>query len=472
MSTSHRPVLVLALVALAYAAAQLIVGVARVPLDLDEAVYLSQFSPRVPAIPYAAHRSPGEALAAAPVVPFTSSVTVIRVYFAALSALLLFLAFLPWLKVLRGMAAPLAAALFAFTWPALRFGGAVLPNQLVAIGAVAAVGLLVRDSRLGLALVVAALTLLRPTDAVTIALVLLVAALVLRRTRTAASICLGLAAGGLWWVIEAYARFGGPATRLRAISSVNQTEGLHFELLRYWATVSGGKETCLPSTAGCGPISPAAVLWWAGGAALVVLGLVMTRHRRPVALCAITAAFSGAAYLVLSDWAVPRYLLPVFALLSVPAAEGLMALVRSGRPAVRVLAWAAAFAAFLHVDFQLVMAKRAADQATAALTPAVRAAGALRRDGVDGHCAVIGRYAPQIAFDRACHAADMRDGVPPRDAHNDLTTANVERLRRRGLRVVIAASPADVRSGAPVAAWRELPVPGSPDLRLYLSPGR
>ncbi|GAA2576979.1 hypothetical protein SMC26_29895 [Actinomadura fulvescens] len=453
----RRSFILLALVALAFAVTQAAVGGLRVPLDLDEAVYLSQFSSSVPTIPYAAHRAPGQGLAAAPVVLLTSSVPVIRGYLIGLSAVLLVAAYLPWLKVTR--AAPLAAALFASTWISLRFAGAALPNHLVALGAIAAAGLLVRDSRVALAMVFAGLALLRPTDAAYIGVPLLVAALLKRRRAAAAAICAGLAAGGLWWLIEAYARFGSPTTRLGAIASINGTDGLHFELLRYWAAMDGN-ETCLPTTADCGPITFASGLWWIGGAILVALGFHAAR-RAPmmsaVVICTVTAAVFAAAYLVLSDWAVPRYILPVFALLSIPASEGLRYLAR-WRPAV-VLAAAAVLA---HVTFQIATAARATDSATEALTPFVRAAEALP---VTGRCAVIGRFGPQIAFQRRCHAADMHDGIEPRDSYGDVTRANIARLRAQGLRVI-----ATTRPRLPEAAsWRTVPVPGT-RLTLYLSP--
>lgn len=47
-------------------------------------------------------------------------------------------------------------------------------------------------------------------------------------------------------------------------------------------------------------------------------------------LLAATATVFGGAYLVLSELAVPRYLLPAFALLSLPAGAGLTAIPRAG----------------------------------------------------------------------------------------------------------------------------------------------
>ncbi|TDC59232.1 hypothetical protein E1200_32355, partial [Actinomadura sp. GC306] len=182
-------------VALGYAGLQAGTGGLGIPLDLDEAVYASQFSGDAPRTPYAAHRSPGEGLLAAPVTLWTSDVTLIRVYFAALSAVLLLLAFWPWFRVLDRASVPVAAALFAVPWVSLRYGASVLPNLPVALAAAGAAGVLVAGGRRAwavLALIIAGVGVLRPTDAVWLALPLFAAALWVPRWRWSAA---GIAAG-------------------------------------------------------------------------------------------------------------------------------------------------------------------------------------------------------------------------------------------------------------------------------------
>ncbi|MCQ0009240.1 hypothetical protein [Actinomadura madurae] len=313
----------LACVALGYAVLQAATGGLRVPLDLDEAVYASQFSGDTPRIPFAAHRSLGEGLLAAPVTPWTSDPALIRVYFAVLSAVLLYLAFRPWLRVLDGAAVPVAAALFAVPWVSLRFGATVLPNMPVALGAVAAAGVLTAGGRrawAALLLIVTAIGLLRPTDALWIAAPLLAAALAVPGWRwRAGGIAGGLAGGWGAWLVESLVRFDGPAARLRAIQWVSGEGGLHFVLPRYLATLDG-RESCPPTTVDCGQIGVATALWCAGGLALAAAGLWTARGaaRRALLVAAATAIAVGGAYLVLSELAVPRYLLPAFALLSLP----------------------------------------------------------------------------------------------------------------------------------------------------------
>lgn len=460
----HHAVVALALVAVAYVLTQVVVGALRAPMDLDEAVYASQFA-EVPRIPYAAHRSFGEQLLAAPVTMLTSSVLVIRAYFAVLSGVLLFLAYWPWVRVLGGLVAPVAAALFAFTWVALRFGDVVLPNLPVALGAVAAAGLVVHPGRrtwAGLLVVFAGLSLLRPTDAVWIALPLLAALLVVpawRHRATVAAILAGMAVGGLVWVVEAYARFGDPFVRLAAVGSVNDVKGgLRFSLVRHLEALSG-KESCLPSAVTCGPITFPSLLWWLGGLALVVAGLAIARSRKALMLCVATAAVAGFPYVVLSDWGVPRYLMPVYALLAVPAAAGL----------VRAKGWVAVglgLALVAHVGFQVVAADRAVSDSRRALGWPVKAAEALGEHGINGDCVVLGKFAPQIAFLRHCQAADMHDGLGPRDSSGAITAANIARLTAEGLRIVaITARPLAI-----LDTWEVLEIPQSRGPRLYVSP--
>ncbi|MEO3822704.1 hypothetical protein [Actinomadura sp. B10D3] len=461
----------LACVALGYAVLQAVTGGLRVPLDLDEAVYASQFSGDAPRIPFAAHRSLGEGLLAAPVTPWTSDPTVIRVYFAALSAVLLFLAFRPWLRVLDGAAVPVAAALFAVPWVSLRFGATVLPNMPVALGAVAAAGVLAAGGRRAwapLLLIVAGIGLLRPTDALWIAAPLFAAALVVPGWRwRAIGIAGGLAGGWGAWLVESFVRFDGPAARLRAIRWVSGEGGLHFVLPRYLATLTG-RESCPPTTVDCGPIGVAAALWCAGGLALVVAGVWTARGeaRRALLVATATAITVGGAYLVLSELAVPRYLLPAFALLSLPAGAGLVVIVRAARRGRTnlVLAGAVIAAALVHTGLQIAEANRASHRADVALAWPVEASDALAARGVDGDCAVLGRFAPQIAYLRRCRAADMRDGLGERDASARLTPANVERLRARGLRVALVVASRPTFPGQ----WNAVPVPGTGP-RLYLS---
>ncbi|GAB3986147.1 hypothetical protein GCM10029978_100890 [Actinoallomurus acanthiterrae] len=260
----------LAAIGAVFVVAQLLLGALRFPLELDEATYASQFAAGVPRFPYAAHRAIGEGLLAAPLTALTSSVGALRAYMVALSGVLLYAAFRPWLRVRPGAAVPVAAALFACSWVALRFAATVLPNLPIALAAVAAVGLAVHPGRrtwAGLLVAFAGMALIRPTDAAWVGIPVLAGMSAVRAWRRAAPIAgavVGLAIGAIAWLVDAYARFGGPVTRLHTINVVNGSNGLYLTQWRYLRSMSG-KESCLPHAASCGPITATSMLWWAAG---------------------------------------------------------------------------------------------------------------------------------------------------------------------------------------------------------------
>src|SRR6266516_84391 len=105
-----------------YVLTQLVVVTPRMFLGWDEALYLSQFAPGVPALTMSAPRAPGTPLLTAPVAVFTASVAIIRVYLTLLSGLGVYLAYRPWLGLRGGRAVPLAALLFCGLWVSIFYG--------------------------------------------------------------------------------------------------------------------------------------------------------------------------------------------------------------------------------------------------------------------------------------------------------------------------------------------------------------
>lgn len=480
-SPRRRPAACLALVAAGYVVVQLILVDPRMPLSFDEAVYASQFSARVPRMAYAAHRSVGEALLAAPVVSVTSSVIATRCYFAVLSGGLLFLAFLPWLRVRAGAVVPLAAALFAMNWVALFYGAAVLPNVPVALAAVSATGLFLRAvaapaSRRPVAAlfaVVLALTLLRPSDAVWIGAPLVAAALLVPSWRRAAvplAVVAGLAVGWAEWSIEAYARFGDPVLRLAHVNEVSGGDGPYF-LLGRQLQATGGRVACAPYEAVCGPYRPAAIVFWCGGLLLAALGLYAARRspwRGAVLLATVQAAAIGVPYLVLIDWAVPRYLLPAYALLSLPAAEGLSRLARGPGPAP-LLVGGAAVGLLTHAVLQADTLGRMNDGTFGTRHHEVAIVHGLAERKVTRPCVVLGSYAPEVAYLGGCRAYDMPDGIGPRSSAGDVRPDNIRRALASGARVVLLVT-GDAKP--PVeGTWDVFRVRGD-RRRVFVSPGQ
>ncbi|MDP9497880.1 MAG: hypothetical protein M3P46_09525 [Actinomycetota bacterium] len=164
----------LLVVGLLFVVAQLLLVPLGRDLENDEAVYLSQVSRFTAPAPWEAHRSWGLPVLLLPVGLVTKSVLAMRMYLVLVSGAALVLAFRPWLRVLPGATAALAALLFASNWVALFYASEASPNLYIALAGVAAVGHLARlfvvpDDRValvGLAAAFACAALVRPTDSI------------------------------------------------------------------------------------------------------------------------------------------------------------------------------------------------------------------------------------------------------------------------------------------------------------------
>jgi hypothetical protein len=253
------------------------------------------------------------------------------------------------------------------------------------------------------------------------------------------------------------------------MQKVNTASGLHFVLLRYLETMNG-RESCNPSVADCGPVTYFALLWWVGGLALILVGLFAARraaYRNAFVLCVVTAAVLAAGYIFLSAWAVPRYLLPAFALLAIPAAEGVVALTRGfRRPLGALVAVATAAALLVYGGLQVSAAYRAKDSTHRYLDWSVAVSDALAKRGITGDCAVLGAFGPQIAYLRHCRAADMHDGLGKRDKSGNVSATNVLRLRSQGLRVIVVRSRPPATPG--VTWWQLNEIAPNGRNRVYL----
>src|SRR5437762_618424 len=249
-----------------------------------------------------------------------------------------------WWLVAAGAGLPAAGRAFVSPRVGVGWGGAVFvsPGR--------------GRARAGVAASVAFVTLVRPGDAVCLATPLLAAAVIRRRWRPAAAVAGGLLAGGAEWVIEAYARFGGVAGRLRAAGVEQGGFGLHFALPDELRALNG-PTLCRPCTIGLR--YPGLDLWWFLLPALVTLGVLAARRVAPprpqgpgqpdagtpgtsplgsALLPAVCGLCLAAQYLFMIGYAAPRFLLPAYALLAIPAADGLAFLItRTGadlRPAM------------------------------------------------------------------------------------------------------------------------------------------
>lgn len=403
----------------AFTAAELLFVSPRMGLSWDEVVYVSQVSGHAPAAWFDPARARGIPLLVAPVAALTGSLAALRVYLSVAAGAGLTLALWTWRRLRPAWVLALAGVMFGGLWVAQYYGPQAMPDLWSGLGALAAAGCLLSWARgpepgargngrtlAGLGASMAFVTLVRPGDAVYLAAPLLVAAVVLGRGwRAVAVIACGLAAGGAEWVAEAYARFGGIGARLRAAGAEQGGFGLHFALPDELRALNG-PTLCRPCTAGVR--YPELDLWWFVLPVLVAIGILAFR-RSGLASAVLPAACGlclAAQYLFMIDYAAPRFLLPAYALLAVPAADGLGYLVtglgRGLRPPMT-----AAVACLLAV--QLVSQHLVLDHEVGGTVvfheDYTRIAAALAARGVRPPCLVQGvQYIP-IAFYAGCASA-------------------------------------------------------------------
>jgi len=386
------------------------------PLGWDELVYASRFAPHGPETPFSAPRTRGVPLLLLPVASWSDSTVLLRIWLLALSAAALYLGFRPWLRILpRPSAAWVAAALYGSGWLALFYANAAMPNHYSAMGALAAVGCFLhrRPGAAGYAGVVAGLalvTLMRPNEGVAVAAPLLVAAVAVPAWRgrgRLAAVAGGVAAGALPWVVEAQLRFGGVAQRLAEASEV-QGDLRPVVTLTAHLTALDGPLLCRPCAGDA--VRPPALEWWLLLGTLAVLGLWAARRAgtgtAPLWLAVAVAASATVPYFFLVPYAAPRFLLPGYALLAVPAALGLLA---AADPARRSRAVAAVLALVLvgHLAVQLTLAHVHGGIQEQAREDWRRITAVLREHGVRPPCVVkASRMTIPLAHTAGCASAE------------------------------------------------------------------
>ncbi|MGW0413007.1 hypothetical protein ACWDZX_17155 [Streptomyces collinus] len=455
----------LAAVAAAFTLAQLLLVGTGMGLGWDETVYVSQVSGHIPAAFFSAPRARGISLLVAPVATWSTSTALLRAYLAVLSGIALFVALRAWRGLLPVRVLAVAGALFASLWVTLVYGPQAMPNYWVAVGGLAAVACFLRArtgrtdraALWGLAASGALMAWMRPVDAVWVTLPLLGLGLWRRHWRPLLVLLAGLAAGAAEWVIEAYADYGGLASRLSAGSAIQGGLGFHLAVVDQLRSL-GGRALCRPCT-GALP-HPMITAWWFALPVFAVAGLVLAvraRRRAPTLLafgCAATAAFP---YLFLIGYAAPRFLLPAYALLAIPVAGALVHLVtvptRVPRRAVVVLV---ALGLAAHLAVQLSVLHRTATRTTAAHREWSRTAAALHGIGVRQPCLVTGFEAIPVAFYAGCSSAAT-------SGHNANSTAQ-EIARTARHTPVATLVPAGSRPPGYARHWPFVPLDG---LRLY-----
>jgi hypothetical protein len=385
------------------------------PTGWDESVYLSQVTPGMEGLFFNPWHARGITLIVAPVTSLGGSVADVRSFLMVLASFTITATFWLWVPLV-GMAAPVAAFVFSFSWQGQVLASEVKPNYWGALLGLAATALVARRLEGGRTLhlvlasvLLAATAVVRPTEATVLAGAIGVYVLLWRRKswRDLVWLGVGLAAGWLPWVIEMSIRFGGLAGALREAGT-----GQHFVVVPIAENVLRHLTYADDKSA---PSAIPGVIWWG---VLVLMAAVaiargVTKSDRAVALlCAFGALALATEYLIFVPALAPRFLLPAYAIASVPFAIGLVSLLRrSGVP--RVIG---AVVLLLMIPWTIwqgtVTAQRAPTVNRGSALP-LRVGSAIRGLAAGRPCFVLGQRAyPQIAYTARCAGAKGDNRLP------------------------------------------------------------
>jgi len=369
----------LALVSVAFLAAELTPALLRMPLGPDEMTYIARTSMHASGVSLPPVHGQGVGLLAAPVTLLTTSLTAIRVWMSVLSAIGLFLAVLCWRGLRPLWVLALAELLLASLAITQNSGVQVYPDWWGALGLLALTGLLLQAvsgtmrSRVVLPLIALAslvMVLMRPENVIFLMGPAIVACLVVpawRKLSVLIAMAAGVALGCLEWVVGAYLWFGGPVQRLQYAKQEPPALHLYMALgtqLRYL----NGSWYC-GQTSGCVSWAhPLETPWWLAFLAIAILGLWAGWHRSAMkassVLAGVTALWVFLLYAFLVPFGAPRYLLPTLALMAILVADGIVWAVTESRQEWRQPATILACVFVLGgiVSQRLILQGEAADQ--------------------------------------------------------------------------------------------------------------
>lgn len=442
---SRDSVLWLILAAGLFVVAELTPALLRMPLGADEITYIARTSTRVSQVMLPPVHGHGAGLLAAPVTLLTTSLLALRVWMALLSGLGLFLAMLSWRGLRPAWVLAVAGVILGSLSISQISGVQVYPDWWAALGLMAITGLFLQavtgrmSGKVVLPLLAAAaflVVMMRPQNIAFVLAPMIIAAVAVpswRKLKVLIAIGVGIAAGCADWVAEAFAWYGGLMSRVHLATQEPPSFGLYFSL-RYQLRVLNGPWYCLPGECH-GWDFPWLTVWWLALLALVILGAFVTWRtaaRASMALAVVSGAWVIACYTLLVPIAAPRYFLPAFALLAIPAADGIawLATVPRWRAAGALAACAFLLTGVVTQRFVLQTEIKNQDIERAAFQS--RAAH-LNSEGIHAPC-VIG--SPSVAYFAGCAAP--------------WTGEHIHQL--------LARTPGGRD------AWRELHLPGSPSL--------
>jgi hypothetical protein len=466
----------------------LLAGFARA-VNWDESIHLSQVVPGRLANFLEPHRTRGVSLLVAPIAVFDPPMILLRAYLAAATGVGLLAAFGTWVRTI-GLAAPLAALLFACFQVTTFYGVEVLPNLPTALLGVAIAGLAARaaledeavrirsfrDLRspslrtlpVAAASCMLVLALVRPPDAFLLGVGIAVAITVVR-ARAAAWFVPATAAGGvlglLPWFIESATRFGfGPLDTVRSGGDYST----NVEVFNRFPIIVRSLE----DTVRCGhtcerEILASGSLWALPGwrtTAFLGVGLALTvvavlrdgRRRAPAALAAL-AALPLLAFYSFTTLINMRYLLPVIALWLVPPSIGAVLCWRwAGRREQGTLLRAvAALLLVSAVWWQWGLGIERLESGER--RERARQLGEAVAERAEGPCVIATQDArPMVQYWSGCHAVtllrgedgDLQDPLGELDSYVDLAGR-----QRQGYEVFALAPTGYLSDNSPVLAW-------------------
>jgi hypothetical protein len=412
----------------------------------DEVVYASQFAGHVPDDPgwvitdsgavalYTPPRSLGMPLLLAPVTMLTSSIFALRVYLMVLAGLFMYLAFRPWLSVLRPhgframLVVPVAAGLFVTLWTSVLYGSMAYPNVWLAFALTSGVGLFCLAASkqratspvlIAIVFAFAAASLIRPTDSVAAAAPIIAVALIRRTSRwlaPAIAVAGGLAIGWGVWIVESFALFGNPIDRLRSGAEFNEG-GLTLSLGLHLDAVDGPRAMCRPHTICDGLWLPSG-LWWLCVPVVVGIGIFAARRAgwlAPIAIAVACGLGVALQYLLLIDYANPRFLQPTYALVALPAAAALLWVVTKPTSvlAKAVAVTVSSVGLLAHFGVQQIPLDENRDILLDTSRRHGSAYRALDHNGVEPPCLVVGQGAIQIGYMLHCRSISATEELLP-----------------------------------------------------------
>jgi hypothetical protein len=242
----------------------------------------------------------------------------------------------------------------------------------------------------------------------------------------------GLVLGWLPWIVEMSIRFGGPMRAFEAAASAGQVDarsGFMTSVLVHLAATDGR----LPADGA--PV--AGIAWWAvlGGLAVFAIARASRRVERSVSiLVGIGALVLAIEYFLLVSGTAPRFLLPAYALASIPAGVAITTLLRGEgvpRGAGRVLGALLLVLLLPWAIWQGTVADRYLSTRKA-VTVAFESVGRTLRRLADGQpCSFQSPHGwPTTQFISGCVGSDLvRPGGP--------TAAELDELAAEGDRVLV-----------------------------------